>query len=362
VANQGFGYVCSYLSTPPAAVAATTSATVFDRRFRLPMVQQASLSIEHGLGAGGAVASVTYLMNLDRQLPNSVDINIAPSVGLRLFQLSGGTGAPGVQDGETFVVPIYTSRISSSFGPVTDLISNGNGTYHGAVFEVRRSGHGLDLRVNWTWAKAIDDGSGGALRTNGQFDPFTVQYDRGLSNLNYPHRIVASAVWEPTLRIESRWLRTAANDWQVAPIFTETSGRPYSYNIFGGARLSGGHESINGSGGAAYLPTVGRNTRRLPDAMHVNLRLSRSVSLTERLRVRGVAEVFNLTNRVNYSGIQQRAFLVGTAVNGVTPLAFQNAATIASEGLNTLPFGSFTAAGTSAARERQVQLGLRLEF
>ncbi len=43
VANQGFGYVCTYVSAPPAAVASTTSATVFSRRFRTPMVQQGSL-------------------------------------------------------------------------------------------------------------------------------------------------------------------------------------------------------------------------------------------------------------------------------------------------------------------------------
>ncbi len=41
---------------------------------------------------------------------------------------------------------------------------------------------------------------------------------------------------------------------------------------------------------------------------------------------------------------------------------FQDAATVASEGLNVLPFGAYTAAGTSQARERQVQFGLRLEF
>ena len=46
------------------------------------------------------------------------------------------------------------------------------------------------------------------------------------------------------------------NGWVVAPLFTETSGRPYSYNIFGGSDLSGGRETINGSGGAVYLPTV----------------------------------------------------------------------------------------------------------
>jgi ribosomal protein L21E len=46
-------------------------------------------------------------MNLDRQLPNSVDINIAPSSDVKEFQLQGGTGAVGAQDGETFAVPVY---------------------------------------------------------------------------------------------------------------------------------------------------------------------------------------------------------------------------------------------------------------
>ena len=54
--------------------------------------------------------------------------------------------------------------------------------------------------------------------------------------------------------------------WALAGIFSEASGRGYSYDIFGGTRLSGGHESINGSGGSVVLPTVGRNTLRLPDS------------------------------------------------------------------------------------------------
>src|SRR5665213_563382 len=148
----------------------------------------------------------------------------------------------------------------------------------------------------------------------------------------------------------------------AAPLFTERSGRPYSLNIYGGRRLAGGHQSINGSGGAVYLPTVGWNTLRLPDAANLDLRVSRTVRVTEKVRVKGVAEVFNVTNRVNYSRIMQRAFLVGTATNGVTPLVFQDAATVAAEGLNVQPFGTFTAASTSQTQERQVQLGVRLEF
>jgi hypothetical protein len=363
VANQGFGYACAYVTTPPAAVATTTSAMVFDRRFRLPMVQQGSVTLEREVGAG-MVASATYLMNIDRQLPNSVDINIAPATATKMFQLQGGTGAVGVQDGETFVAPFYSQRVNTNFGPVTDIVSNADATYNAMVLEARRRLRGgLEFRVSWTWAKAIDYGQGGATpRTNAQFDPFNVLYDKGLSDLNYPHKILASAVWEPTVRSDQRWVRIAANGWTVAPLFTESSGRPYSLDIFGGTRLAGGHESINGAGGAVYLPTVGRNTLRLPDSGRLDLRVSRALRLSERVRMRGSAEVFNLTNRVNYSAIMQRAFLVGTETNGVTPLIFQNAATVAAEGLNVRPFGTFTAASTGQSPERQVQLGVRLEF
>jgi Carboxypeptidase regulatory-like domain/TonB dependent receptor len=363
VANQGFGYACSYLTTPPAAVATTTSATVFDRRFRLPAVQQASMTIEHEVGAG-VVGSATYLLNLDRQLPNSTDINIAPSTDTKMFQLQGGTGAVGVQDGETFVLPVYSERMNTSYGPVTDVVSNVNASYNALVVEGRRrSRGGLEFRASWTWAKAIDFGQIGATpRTNAQFDPFDLRYDKGLSSLNFPQKAQASAVWAPMPRSDRQWVRTVVRGWAFAPIFTETSGRPYSLDIFGGSRLSGGHESINGSGGAVYLPTVGRNTLRLPDSGHLDLRVSRALHVTERVRMRGTAEIFNLTNRVNYSAITQRAFLVDTAVNGVTPLVFQNAAAVAAEGLNVQPFGTFTAASTGQVQERQVQLGLRLEF
>ncbi len=363
VANQGFGYVCAFITTPPAAVTTTTTAAVFDRRFRLPMVQQGSLTIEREIHAG-IVASATYLMNLDRQLPNSVDINIAPATATKTFQLQGGTGAIGVRDTETFALPFYSQRTNTSFGPVTAIVSNADATYNALVIEARRSLRpGLEFRASWTWSKAIDFGQGGATpRTNAQLDPFNIRYDRGLSDLNFPHKILASAVLQPTLRTDTRWLRIAANGWTLSPLFTESSGRPYSLDIFGGTRLTGGHESINGSGGAVYLPTVGRNTLRLPDTARIDLRLIRAIPLTERVRLRATAEAFNLTNRVNYSAIVQRAFLVGTETTGITPLVFQNAATISTEGLNVRPFGTYTAAATGQSPERQIQLGLRLEF
>ena len=304
VANQGFGYGCTYLAEPGAAVSTTTSAMLFDKRFRLPMVQQGTFAIERGVGFG-ITAGASYVFNLDRQLPDSVDINIAPSTATREFQLQGGpvsgSGPRGVTNGEVFVLPYYTARVSPLYGLVTDIVSNTNATYNAMVLSAeRQSRKGLEFRATWTWSKAIDYGqNGGATpRTNGQLDPFVLGYDRGLSTLNYPHKITASAIWEPSLVTPKRVLRLAANGWQVSPLFVETSGRPYSYEIFGGTRLSGGHTSINGSGGAVYLPTVGRNTLRLPETVHADLRVNRSIRVTERLRLRASAEVFNLPNHV----------------------------------------------------------------
>jgi hypothetical protein len=364
VANQGFGYVCTYVSAPSAAVASTTSATVFSRRFRTPMVQQGSLALERGVGAG-IIASATYLLNIDRQLPGSVDINVAPATGTKTFRLQGGTSTPGVRDGDTFVLPVYTARINDSYGTVTAVTSNVSASYNALALEARkRSRHGLEFRAAWTWAKAIDQGqnAGATPRLNSQLDPFTVQYDKGLSRLNFPHKVVVSAVWHPRLRTQERWLSQAANGWTLSGLFYETSGRPYSYEIFGGTQLAGGRQSINGSGGAVYLPTVGRNTLRLPQTIRLDVRAARVVRIGERVRISGTVEAFNLANHVNYSGVEQRAFLTGTPVANVTPLIFQNAATITSEGLNARSFGTFTAAAANLARERQVQMGVKLEF
>ena len=176
VANQGFGYVCTYVTAPPAAVTTTTSATVFSRRFRTPMIQQGSVALEHSVGEG-IVASATYLVNMDRQLTGAVDRNIAPFSAIRAFQMDGGSGADGVQDGELFVVPVYTKRISNNYGPVTAVTSDINASYNALTLEARRRNRkGLEFRAAWTWSKAIDQGqnAGATPRSNSQFDPFTV--------------------------------------------------------------------------------------------------------------------------------------------------------------------------------------------
>ncbi len=370
--SQGFGYPCAFLGSPTGTVAQTTSAMVFGARFRLPAVQRASLTVEREFGRWGMVRA-GYTGSVAVQLPGSTDVNISASTGMQAFVLQGGQGWPGLQPGETFVVPVYGARPMTGYGPVTEVVSDANATYHAGMVEGRVRGQrwlrGLEMRGSYTFSRAIDYApqSSAAPRTDGQFDPFANGYDKGLSSLQVPQRFAGDFIYGVGKVKGPGWFREAVEDWRVAAIATVSSGAPYSYNVFGGTRLTGGRESINGSGGATYLPTVGRNTLRLPTRSRLDVRLSRDVRVRGRMRVEGFVEAFNALNTVSLSSVETRAFLVGTptVVNGATgptPLVFQDAATIAAEGLTTPAFGTPTSSTTGLSRERQVEAGLRVWF
>ncbi len=361
VPGQPFGYPCSFPAQPGGTLAPTTSAVVFARNFRLPAIQQASLTLERNLPRATAV-TVGYVLNLDRQLPTSTDLNLAPATRTATYTLQGGTGAPGVRTGETFSLPLYTARISPSFGPVTAIRSSANGTYHALELQAEsRPVASVRLRAAYTWSKAIDyaPSLSATPRTDAQLDPYSNGYDKGLSSLNYPWAVNAAVAWSPHPVASFHHL---LSNWDTTVLFADRAGRPYSLDLFGGPRLPGGHESLNGSGGALYLPTVGRNTLRLPARPHVTATLTRAVPLAHNRRLEARVEATNLLNQRQVEAVTQRAFLVGTTVAGVTPLVFQDAATIATEGLNTQPFGTPTATGSSLSRERQISFLLRFEF
>jgi hypothetical protein len=299
-------------------------------------------------------------------------LNISPSTAQGNYVLQGGDGHTGLHTGETFTVPLYALRPITQYGAVTALVSNANATYHAFTAEAEVHGvrasalRSMELRGSYTFSRSIDYGpqSSATPGLNGQFDPFRDGYDRGLSSLHFPQRFAGDLLYTFHLASGPSELRRVLSGWRMAAIGTAGSGAPYSYQVFGGTRLSGGRETLNGSGGASYLPTVGRNTLRLPPNARVDLRLSREFSVAKQIRINVFAQAFNLWNARNLSSIETRAFVLGTpAQTGQpTPLIFQDAAEIATEGLSTLPFGTPTSSTTGASRERQIELGVRLQF
>lgn len=356
-AGTNFGYPATYVCAPFGPAAPAGQATLLARGLQMPAVQTAELSITRELGLGVTVSG-SYVLALARQLANTTDLNIAASTSRIAFRVvrSDAAGPAGVRNGDVFNVPLYTARRSSAFGPVTAILSNGNATYHALALRVdRRLAQGVAGRVFWTYSKALDNVrvSGSVPDADSQFDPFEPAYDRAPANLDRTHRVVAAAVWSLPWR---------ARGWQVAPVFSATSGRPYSYGILGGTSLPGGRETLNGSGGAAFLPSVGRNTLRLPWTQTVDLRLLRGFALQRGVQLGLSAEAYNLTNHVNPTAVEGRAFLVGTAVGGTTQLVYQDAATLAAEGLTGRAFGVASSSTGSIARERHLQFGLRAQW
>ncbi len=364
--GTNFGYPATYQCPPTGSLTTTSNATVLSRHFQLPMLQDAELTVEHGF-RHGTTLTATYALTLERELPNTVDLNIAPSNARAAFQIvrTDGRGEAGTQNGYIFNVPLYTTRISPLFGPVTAVLSNGTGTDHAGVLQLTRvAPHGLTLRAAYTFSKAIDSvrHTGSSTDQDSQFDPRDIAYDKAPSNFDRQQKLTATAVYAPLFHMESTLTRALANGWSLAPIVFATTGRPYSYLTEGGTALTGGRTTINGSGGATYLPTVGRNTLRLPWTQTVDLRLLRGFTLRNHIQTRLSAEAFNLLNHRNITSVQQRAFLTGTTVNGITPLTYQDSATLAAEGLTANPFGTPTSSATILTRQRRLQFGLRLDF
>ena len=379
--QQGFGYPCDYTTAPPAAVSQTTSATVFASGYRVPMVQRGTLAVERGLGHRTSVR-LSYAMAMAIQLPGSTDINISPSPGMVSYELQSVDGVlnryKGLHEGEMFVVPLYDQRPIANFGAVTALVSNANATYHAVTAEAQVHGlrwvglRELELKGSYTFSRSIDYAPQGSATPSldGQFDPFHNGYDKGLSNQQFPQRFSGTMALPLHERRGPKAVRLVLDGWRVAAIGTASSGAPYSYMIFGGTYLTGGRESINGSGGATYLPTVGRNTLRLAPRGKVDLRLAREIKVGRDLHLNAFAEAFNLFNAENISSVETRAFELGTpntignsTATGPTPLVFQDAAEIATEGLTTeVPFGTPSSSTTGTSRERQIELGVRLQF
>ena len=379
--QQGFGYPCDYTSAPPSAVAQTTSAMVFASGYRVPEVQRGELSVQRGFGNRSSVR-LSYAMAMAAQLPGSTDLNISPSAGLVSYELRSVDGVldrkSGLREGETFAVPLYDRRPMLNYGAVTALVSNANATYHAVTAEAQVHGvswgglRELELRGSYTFSRSIDYAPQGSAipQLNGQFDPFRNGYDKGLSNQQFPQKFSGTMALPLRETKGPKAIRLVLDGWRVSAIATATSGAPYSYKILGGTYLKGGRESVNGSGGATYLPTVGRNTLRLAPRVKVDLRLGREVKLGRAVHVNAFAEVFNLFNADNISSVETRAFQLGTAATigsstatGPTPLVFQDAAAIALEGLTTeVPFGTPNSSTNGTSKERQIELGLRLQF
>jgi hypothetical protein len=218
----------------------------------------------------------------------------------------------------------------------------------------RRVSKGLQLLASYTYAEAIDNGSGGpgvdtATIVGNQLDN---RAHRGVSNFDRTHRFVLSYLWDlPRAAFAARSTtgRFLFSNWEVAGIITSMSGLPidivdsnagsfylgpnnglsrpswapgatrntasskipagYFFNPFSFARptvLAG--QSIPSSNGTATASAtgtdfgnVGRNVLRGPKQTNVDFSLIKRFPISESKNIEFRAEFFNVFNHVNFA-------------------------------------------------------------
>jgi hypothetical protein len=214
-----------------------------------------------------------------------------------------------------YTVPTFTSYITSgtSFGAITDVVSDINSNYNALVGEVQNhSLKGLQYDVSYTWAHALDYNQNATTTTSttGWLDPYAnPRSNYGNSSFNIPNRIAGWASYDiPNAVAASNPASYVTNGWSIDDSFQAQNGLPLSITPSGfnsnDALLSG----WNGGGDAAYIPSIGRNTFTYPRHIVDDVRVQKQFMFKERYHVDLLCNIFNVANHQNIDGINTTGY------------------------------------------------------
>lgn len=362
------------LAAVPSNFAGQTTVYRLAGDLERPRVQDVTIGVEHELFPRWVVA-VSYMRAYANLMPLQFDVNLPAPQFERTYQFP---------DGSTFRVPFVAgitrtasgqnqsnnlSRPNPAFGAINVVRSLGKNWYNGMLVEIRRSFSGQgSFRLSYTLAKAENlsgsgDGGGGGAESIGPFtgarlaNQFDLDSNRGTSPTDQRHRIVISGIWEPKWRPIRGFL--------LSGIYVLESGRPLAA-LVSGANLPfqtpdgtqwNGYGGLLGQSGQNFLPTIARNSYYGLWNRKLDLRLSRTFRITERLRVEGLAEAFNIFNTPNYTDYNTTIYgPVATAVTTPLSAPVQLQATAGYR----RPVGN--GAQPDGTNARRLQLALRFRF
>lgn len=384
---------------------------VFNRNMRTAYIQQYSAGAQYELKRN-LLFEVSYVGTRGVDLIRDVAINQArlaspqnPIVNAVTGQVIT-TNTPAANN-----VALRAPYQGVEVGGFLQIQSTAQSTYNSAQFSLtRRLSTGLQFLASYTYAKSIDNASGGSASTGDVRDTIFIggnqldnRANRGVSDFDRTHRFVFSYLWDlksPSLAANSRVGRLLFSDWQLGGIVTAMSGLPIDI-LDGGAGsfygLTGGNNALvraswapdattatarsnipagyyfnplafmrpvvltgqlipssNGAARAGATGTdfgnVGRNVLRGPAQTNVDLAVIKRFKFRESKNLELRAEVFNLLNHVNFANPISNLSSV--------PTASLNANT----GRISGDAGDFGRIVEASNNPRMIQLALKLNF
>ena len=143
------------------------------------------------------------------------------------------------------------------FGQILEDTTAGTASYHSLQIGLeKRLSHSLQFQSNFTWSKTIDLASTGNISQGGVPlpDPFDLQFNRGISDLNVPYISVNNFVYtSPSLRGWNVYERALLAEWEVSAIWTFQSGTPFGIQGGDGNNNSGALQASGQYGDRADL-------------------------------------------------------------------------------------------------------------
>jgi len=283
-------------------------------------------------------------------------------------------------------------RLNPNYQQISEIASRANSTYEAAMVRISREGRGLSLRAHYTYAHAMDWNPNETTLSAGSDvldpNPLDFKYEYGTSNLDVRHSAAVMAIFTAPWKLHDLAGRLA-NGWVLSGIAQFHSGLPYTMRTSGslatmfdnsgnaivglapGINGSGGDNRVYGSGSDGVVYNIGRNTFRYPATWKADLRLAKRFDLGEMRRLELLVESFNLFNHQNVTGLETTGYFIesgsptspgaaGTlpTLNFLTGLKVNPTTGLASPAFGQ-PLGINT---TNFYRERQIELGLRMQF
>jgi outer membrane receptor protein involved in Fe transport len=240
------------------------SFIVLTEDFRTPVNDQTTIGFAQQLANGIAVqADYVHSDGKDEPLNYIMNFYEDPATGLPLRPATFGRP-----------YPQYTN--------ITWNTSLGKSRYDGLQLAVNRRGADFTVQASYTYSVTKDNHNGnrgGSTPTN----PFDLDPEYTYAASDQRHRFAANALW------------TIPGNIQVAAIFFAGSSRTIDVNTtldpFG---LGYSSRWLNAAG--EILP---RNSARTDADYKTDLRVSKTFTVA-RIRLQGIAEVFNVFNRENH--------------------------------------------------------------
>jgi hypothetical protein len=367
--------------------------------FTNPYTHSFDLAVEQQLPFKSTL-TLAYVGTRGMRLPYDIDINQPHATTVRTYAILNAAGALDTTQGKAGFVtvpftPVNTLRPSPNDGNVLVGFSGINSWYHSGAFTLRKPfDHGLELLVNYTWAKAMDEsqvaggnsvqnGGGGTFQgTNIILDPFNLkgQYGNGInltreygrSDLDVRGRLVATFVYTSTFHASflPKYATYAINGWELSGTYTAQSGQPLTSlmsgtlgSIYQG--LDGGATglavTLNNSAGAGRVPFIYRNNQVYKGIHNLDVRAGRSVTLHKDIKMDFYAEAFNVVNHEEVAGVSAIAYQYQNPVAGTTcPTGTYAAPCIVP--YTSTKFGTPTATTGTLFGARQLQFIAKLHF